>query len=143
MRGLGMDGDQSRRPRRGLRLMVAAALATALLLVVASSLPLNAQGPAPDKTEVDVELILAIDASGSVSDDRFDLQKRGFAAALRSQKVLNAIRAGDHRAIAVFMLQWTGPPQQEVMVPWTYVSDEISAGRVAAEIEAAPRMLMG
>lgn len=123
--------------------MIAAAFATAVLLVVASSRPLNAQGPATGKTAVDVELILAIDASGSVDDDRFELQKRGFAAAFRSQKVLNAIRAGDHRAIAVFMMQWTGPPQQEVMVPWTYVSDEISAGRVAGLIEAAPRRLMG
>lgn len=136
-----MDGDQSRRPRRGL--MIVAAFATALLLVVAPSRPLDAQAPAAGKAEVDVELILAIDASGSVDDDRFELQKRGFAAAFRSQKVLNAIRAGDHRAIAVFMLQWTGPPQQEVMVPWTYVNDEISAARVAAAIEAAPRRLMG
>jgi hypothetical protein len=87
--------------------------------------------------------VLAIDASGSVDDDRFELEKHGFGAALRNPKILNAIRAGDHRAIAVFVLQWTGPPQQEVMVPWTYVSDEISAGRVAAAIEAAPRRLMG
>ncbi len=136
-----MDGDRSRRSRRGLRWTIAAAFATALLLAVAPSRPLNAQSSG--KTEVDVELILAIDASGSVDDDRFELQKRGFAAAFRSQKVLNAIRAGDHRAIGIFMLQWTGPPQQEVMVPWTYVSDEISAARVAALIEAAPRRLMG
>lgn len=29
------------------------------------------------------------------------------------------------------------------MVPWTYVSDDISAARVAAAIEASPRRLMG
>jgi hypothetical protein len=138
-----MVGDWLRRPRRGLSLAIAAAFAIAMVLIVASSRPLSAQAPASGKTEVDVELIMAIDASGSVDDDRFELQKRGFAAAFRNQKVLNAIRAGDHRAIAVFMLQWTGPPQQEVMVPWTYVSDEISAARVAAAIEAAPRRLMG
>jgi len=137
-----MAGDRRRR-RKGLSSMMAAAFTAALLLVVASSSPLSAQGPSSAKTAVDVELILAIDASGSVDDDRFELQKRGFAAAFRNQKVLNAIRAGDHRAIGVFMLQWTGPPEQEIMVPWTYVSDEISAGRVAALIEAAPRRLMG
>lgn len=136
-----MDGDRSRRPRRGLSLTIAAVFATALLLAVASSRPLDAE--AAGKAEVDVELILAIDASGSVDDDRFELQKRGFAAAFRNRKVLNAIRAGDHRAIAVFMVQWTGPPQQDVMVPWTYVSDEFSAARVATAIEAAPRRLMG
>lgn len=135
-----MDGNQPRHSRRRLPLVIAAAFA---LLLLASSGPLNAQAPATDRTAVDVELILAIDASGSVDDDRFELQKRGFAAAFRNAKVLNAIRAGDHRAIAVLMLQWTGPPQQEIMVPWTYVNDEVSAARVAAEIEAAPRRLMG
>lgn len=94
-------------------------------------------------TTVDVNLVLAIDASGSVDDDRFELQKRGFAAAFRDPKVLQAIRAGDHKSIAVFMLQWTGPPLQEVMVPWTLVSDERSAAVLAAVIEATPRRLMG
>ncbi len=112
-------------------------------LLLSASAPVMTQVSAPDQNTVDVALILAIDASGSVSDDRFELQKHGFAAAFRNAKVLAAIRAGDHRAIAVFMLQWTGPPQQEVMVPWTTVSDDISAARVAAAIEASPRRLMG
>lgn len=118
-------------------------LLTAALLLLSASAPPNASPSSAAKPAVDVALVLAIDASGSVSDDRFELEKQGFAAAFRNQKVLAAIRAGDHRAIAVFMLQWTGPPQQEVMVPWTYVSDVVSAGRVAAAIEAAPRRLMG
>lgn len=120
-----------------LGLGVAAACLAVMLLILSSSAPLNAQAPDPAKPMVDVALVLAIDASGSVSDDRFELQKQGFAAAFRNQKVLAAIRAGDHRAIAVFMLQWTGPPEKEIMVPWTYVSDEISAGRVAAAIKAS------
>ena len=124
------------------RNLTGAAIASALLILFPAAL-LNAQAPASAKPGVDVALVLAIDASGSVSDDRFELQKQGFAAAFRNQKVLAAIRAGDHRAIAIFMLQWTGPPQQEVMVPWTYVSDEVSAAKVAAEIQAAPRRLMG
>jgi hypothetical protein len=114
-----------------------------LMVLASSSAPLIAQPSGAADSRVDVALVLAIDASGSVSDDRFELQKHGFAAAFRNPKVLAAIRAGDHRAIAIFMLQWTGPPQQEVMVSWTYVSDEVSAGRVAAAIEAAPRHLMG
>ena len=114
-----------------------------LMVLASSSAPLIAQPSGGADNRIDVALVLAIDASGSVDDDRFELQKHGFAAAFRNPKVLAAIRAGDHRAIAIFMLQWTGPPQQEIMVPWTYVSDEISAGRLAAAIEAAPRHLMG
>lgn len=136
-----MRGGRIRPKRFGV--FAAVACLAAMMLAASSSAPLKAQNPAAGKIAVDVELILAIDASGSVDDDRFELEKHGFAAAFRSKKVLSAIRAGDHRAIAVFMLQWTGPPQQEIMVPWTYVSDEISADRVAAAIEAAPRRLMG
>jgi hypothetical protein len=130
------------RPRRVSYYLTAAWFA-AVLLIVVSSASLKAQAPGAAKATVDVALILAIDASGSVSDDRFELEKQGFAAAFRNQKVLDAIRAGDHRAIAILMLQWTGPAQQEVMVPWIYVNDEFSAGRAAAAIEAAPRRLMG
>lgn len=122
----------------------AAAICAALLLVLLSwSAPRKAHATSQASNAVDVALVLAVDASGSVDDDRFELQKHGFAAALRNPKILNAIRAGDHRAIAVFMVQWTGPPQQDVMVPWSYVNDETTADHVAAAIEAAPRRLMG
>jgi len=45
------------------------------------------------QSNVDLNLVLAIDASGSVDDDRFDLQKKGYAQAFTSQRVLDAIRA--------------------------------------------------
>ena len=126
-------------------LSMKSAIALAAILLFASptlgTAQTGAAGRAP--TTVDVNLVLAIDASGSVEDARFELQKRGFAAAFRDPKVLQAIRAGDHQSIAVLMLQWTGPPLQEVMVPWTLVKDERSAAVLAAVIEAAPRRLMG
>jgi len=116
----------------------------ALLFAVGTPQAIGAQSGAPrDANSVDVNLVLAIDASGSVEDDRFDLQKRGFASAFRNPKVMQAILAGDHRSIAVLMLQWTGPTLQEVMLPWMVISDERSADRVAAIIEATPRRLMG
>jgi hypothetical protein len=118
------------------------ALAAMLLVAFGFATFTSAQG-APAPTAVDVTLVLAIDSSGSVEDDRFELQKRGFAAAFRDPRVLQAIRAGDHQSIAVMMLQWTGPPLQEVMVPWTLVKDEASAAVLAAIIESSPRRLMG
>jgi hypothetical protein len=123
----------------------ATALAAALIFIFVLPVLAPAQtGPAGrGGRDVDVNLVLAIDASGSVEEDRFELQKRGFAAAFRDPKVLQAIRAGNNRSIAVLMFQWTGPPLQEVMVPWTMVSDEASAYRLAAIIEATPRRLMG
>jgi hypothetical protein len=57
---------------------------------------------------------------------------------------LRAIRtAGSAGAIAVTMVQWTGPRLQIQVVPWALVSDEASTNALAAAIENAPRQLFG
>src|SRR5579871_63162 len=93
--------------------------------------------------QVDLQLVLAVDASGSVNMYRFDLQKRGYAAAFRNPRVLNAIRSGISQAIAVTMHQWTGPRLQVHVVPWMVVKDEASAEALASAIESTPRRLFG
>jgi hypothetical protein len=99
---------------------------------------------APARGEhVDLALVLAVDASGSVDQHRFELQKQGYVAAFRNGRVLNAIRSGGHQAIAVTMFQWTGPRLQAQVVPWTVVKDPASAEALASAIEAVPRRLFG
>ncbi len=100
-----------------------------------------AAGPA--RAEVDLQLVLAVDASGSVNTARFELQKRGYAAAFRDPRVQKAIAGGAHQAIAVTMLQWTGPYQQVQVVPWTEIRDGGTAEGFAKLIDAAPRKLFG
>jgi hypothetical protein len=95
------------------------------------------------ETQVDLALVLAVDASGSVDARRFALQKQGYVAAFRNPRVLNAIRSGLNQSIAVTMFQWTGPRLQVHVVPWTIIKDEASANAFAAAIEAAPRQLFG
>jgi hypothetical protein len=95
------------------------------------------------QTNVDVQLVLAVDASGSVSNERFILQQRGYAAAFRSPRLLEAIRGGANRAIAVTMTQWTGPLQQIQVVPWTLVGDGRSMHAFADAIDGAERQLFG
>src|ERR1700759_615713 len=73
---------------------------------------------AQDATSVDLQLVLAVDASGSVNQYRFELQKRGYVAALRDPKVLDAIRSGMNGSIAVTMYQWTGYRLQAEVIPW-------------------------
>jgi hypothetical protein len=97
--------------------------------------------PAAAQTTVDVQLVLAVDASGSVSDSRFELQKQGYAAAFRNPRVLRAIRSGMNGAIAVTMMQWTGPALQVTAVPWMLLRDEASVAAFATAIEKAPRDL--
>src|ERR1700747_488271 len=88
--------------------------------------------PAQTQTPVDLQLVLAVDVSGSVNQTRFELQRAGYAAAFRSARVLDTIRSGPHQAIAVTMVQWTGPALQVHVVPWTRIADAESAEAFAA-----------
>lgn len=132
-----MSGTRSRRwalVRAGRRSLAAMAGWIAVVLVSTLS-PANAQTP------VDVAIVLAVDASGSVNAQRFELQKRGYVAALRNPRVLSAISSGPQRAIAITMIQWTGPLLQVRVLPWTMIHDTASAERAAALVDATPRQL--
>src|SRR5262249_61295630 len=83
------------------------------------------------ETQVDLALVLAVDASGSVDQHRFELQKQGYAAAFRNPRVLNAIRSGLTQSIGVTMFQWTGPRLQVQVIPWTLINDDASANALA------------
>jgi hypothetical protein len=111
--------------------------AAALLLAFAGAAPIRAQ------TMVDLSLVLAVDASGSVNMYRFELQKRGYVAALRNPRVIGAILSGGTRSIAVTMMQWTGPFLQVEVLPWTHLKDEASVNSAARIIETSPRRLFG
>jgi len=93
--------------------------------------------------EIDLLLVLAVDASGSVSDDRFELQRQGYADAFRNPRLHNAIASGPTQSIAVTMFQWTGPRLQAPAVSWTRIGSAAEADAFAARIERAPRMLFG
>jgi uncharacterized protein DUF1194 len=117
------------------RLAALAALSLGLLLAAVSHA--GAQG------NVDLQLVLAVDVSGSVSEARFELQKRGYVAAFRDLRLLQAIQSGSQQRIAVTMLQWTGPVLQVQVVPWRLISGEASLHALADAIESTPRRLFG
>ena len=120
------------RPRWPLRLAL-----TFLLL----SWPVIASTGAAAAVPVAVQLVLAVDVSGSVDQTRFKLQRKGYAAAFRSAAVQQAIRSTVTGSIAVAMLQWTGPALHVVVVDWTLLDDAVSAERFADAIARAPRAL--
>jgi len=121
------------------RRLAAKLLALLVAIAVAAGGPTTANA----QVAVDLQLVLAVDVSGSVSDERFRLQQKGYAQAFRSAQVLEAIRSGTSRAIAVTMTQWTGPQQQEVVVKWTVISDEASMVAFADAIDRTTRQLYG
>ncbi len=95
------------------------------------------------RTATSLQLVLAVDASGSVNMPRFILQKDGYAAAFRHPAVQSAIRNTATGSIAVMMLQWTGPAMQTIAVDWTLIDGDKAAEAFAAAIDAAPRELFG
>jgi Protein of unknown function (DUF1194) len=113
---------------------VTAAIAFVLLL----SLVGEARGAG-----VDLEVILAADVSRSIDDAEFDLQRKGYAAALTDPRVLTAIRGRSGAAIGVCFIEWSGDEDQQVVVDWSEIRDEEDAGTIATAILAAPRSFMG
>lgn len=122
----------------GLYRVSSVCLATLLGLV-------GTAGPAPanEAAVVDLELVLAVDASGSVDAYEFALQMRGIAAAFRDPEVQAALTASGPRGVAVVLMQWSGRRQQAVVVDWLRLFDAVSAGRFAAQVEGAGRLILG
>ena len=133
--GAGKTAEKRAASRRLACLLVAQ---MAMLVALAAAIV-----PAPAQTAVDLQLVLAVDVSGSVNQSRFELQRDGYVAAFRNARVLETIRSGPHQAIAVTMVQWTGPALQVHVVPWMRVADAGSAEAFAAAVAAAPRQLFG
>ena len=96
---------------------------------------------APDASAqtVDLQLILAADVSISVDNEEFRLQREGYAAAITSVPVLEAIRSGPHHAIAVTFIEWSGPSKQRIVADWTVIRDGEMATILANALRTAPR----
>jgi len=88
--------------------------------------------------QVDIELVLAVDVSLSMSPDEMEIQRRGYATALTDPRVLEAITDGAHGRIALTYFEWAGSTSQHVIVPWTVIAVREDAERVAQRISAEP-----
>jgi hypothetical protein len=118
----------------------AAALAAAITfsLTVGAAPGRRTVDPNPGITQVDVELVLAVDVSYSMDSDEQALQREGYALALTSKEFMQAMREGANGKIAITYMEWAGQFDQRVVVPWRLIEGPESADAVAAEISAAP-----
>ncbi len=113
--------------------------ATRRLLLGAAAASIAA--PARAAEPVDVALVLAADASGSIDPDEYLLQKEGIAAALADARVLAGIRSGALGRIAVAYVEWGAPAGAATMVPFMPISAPADAADFARALMAAPRSL--
>jgi hypothetical protein len=95
-----------------------------------------------DRT-VDAEVVLAADVSRSIDEGEFQLEREGYAKAIVSNVLLDAIRSGERGAIALAYVEWAGGEEQKVVVDWTVVRDEASARAFADALTSAPRAFVG
>src|SRR5271163_68173 len=88
-------------------------------------------------TTVDLALVLAVDTSGSVSEERLTLQIRGYSDAFRQPGLARLIRFGRHGRILATFVEWSDSGRQTQSVGWTPIDDAASAAGFADAILAA------
>ena len=115
-------------PRSTAGILVAALFTTA-------PLPANAQ-----EVAVDLELVLAVDVSGSVDQVEARLQREGYIAALRHPDVAGAIRGGMLGQIAVTYVEWAGEHYQRTMLDWTLLERPEDALAFSDALAESPLM---
>ena len=108
-----------------------------LAVVLLATLALG--GPARALQSVDLELVLAVDVSGSVDYEEAELQRNGYVAALRDTRIIEAIGAGFLGSIAVTFVEWADPHNRAVIAPWTWLHDKDSVHAFARRLAEAPR----
>ena len=109
------------------------------LILAASFAALLAMPSRADaQTQVDVELVLAVDISYSMDFDELALQREGYITALRSKEFIDALRGGAYGKIALIYIEWAGTHEQTVVVPWTLIDSRAAAEAFAARLAEAP-----
>jgi len=95
--------------------------------------PVRSQSPA--QSQVDLELVLAVDISLSMDLEEQRLQRDGYIAAFRDPDIQRTIQSGGKGRIAVTYMEWAGPSSQTVVVPWMLVDSPAAAEAFAAQLE--------
>jgi outer membrane murein-binding lipoprotein Lpp len=89
-------------------------------------------------TDVDVELVIAVDVSYSMDPDEQALQREGYITGLTSPEFLNALQQGAHGKVALTYFEWAGAADQKIVVPWRLIDGPAAARAFADAIAAAP-----
>ena len=112
-----------------------------LVLAAAMVLAVCPRGHAAD--DLDLELVLLADSSGSIDAAESRFQREGYAAAITHPDVLKAVRQGLTQRIALTYVEWGDDTSQDVVVPWTIIDGAETAAAFADALVKAPRRARG
>jgi len=113
------------------------------IVILLGCLVLGLARPAAAQTEVDLELVLLADATGSIDDAEIRFQRQGYAEAITDPAVISAIRNTAYGRIAVTYVEWANAVSQDVIVDWTVIDGAESAAAFAAALLKPPRRTFG
>lgn len=128
-------------PGSGRVRAVAAALRTLILVAMLAGGAAPAVAQEAEQPACRQALVLALDVSGSVDSKEYRLQIDGLAEALTTPRVSDAILVAGAAPIAVHVFEWSGPEFQNVLVPWTRITDQgvlLDTARRLAGTERSP-----
>lgn len=108
----------------------------AVLALMLAATPVAAQ-------DVEVELVLLADSTGSIDEVEIQFQRQGYAEAIVDPAVLAAIANTAYGRIAVTYVEWAGPASQSVVVPWTIIDGPETARQFATDLMLPPRLAFG
>jgi hypothetical protein len=112
-----------------------------ILFTMALLLPLPISASAEERSCVDTALVLAIDGSGSISNQEYAFQKQAIALALLDRDVVSALkRAGTVALSAVF---WGDGEFSGQKLGWHVVIDGKGAEALAEEMLRNQRVVFG
>ncbi|MFN3822371.1 MAG: DUF1194 domain-containing protein [Pseudorhodobacter sp.] len=104
------------------------------LLALVFALPLAAR-------EVDLELVLLADASGSIDEGEIRFQRQGYATAITDPGVIRAITSNLTGSIAVTYVEWAS--NQATVVGWSIIDGPEAARAFADALIVPPRQAYG
>lgn len=89
---------------------------------------------APIRAPVDVELVIAADASYSMGKEDLVLRRDAYAKAIASGEFAQALKAGGLGKVAVTYFEWAAAGYQDVIVPRQVIDGPETAAAFAAEL---------
>ncbi|RVL31531.1 DUF1194 domain-containing protein, partial [Sinorhizobium meliloti] len=99
-------------------------LGTIALILALSGSPIQTAAMAAD---VDVELLLAVDMSGSMDMEEARVQRSGYLQALRHPDFINAVQGGLLGRIAIGYFEWAGLVNEASVVNWQVIENAADA----------------
>ncbi|WP_457584884.1 DUF1194 domain-containing protein [Ensifer canadensis] len=106
-----------------------------VLILALIAHPMRAAAAPPD---VDLELVLAVDISGSMDMEEASVQRSGYLEVLRHPDFINAVKGGYLGRIAIGYFEWAEQVNESSVVAWQVIEDAKDAEAFAADLEARP-----